>query len=113
MNFRIITKNHAADSKIRPPPRKIDFRADGTHESHPTAWELRTTGEPLNECFRVFLSFRFPWIRQLLAKNVAFSIKQAYEVHEACSVNNLDSRSKIMDSYPACRTSEQENAWLS
>ena len=21
---------------------KIDFRADGTHESHPTAWELRT-----------------------------------------------------------------------
>ena len=22
-------------------PRKIDFRADGTHESHPTAWELK------------------------------------------------------------------------
>ena len=21
-------------------PQKIDFRADGTHESHPTAWEL-------------------------------------------------------------------------
>ena len=39
MNFRIIKKNHAADSKIRF-PRKIDFRADGTHESHPTAWEL-------------------------------------------------------------------------
>ena len=40
MNFRMITKNHAADSKIRS-PEKIDFRADGTHESHPTAWELR------------------------------------------------------------------------
>ena len=36
MNFRIITKNHADDSKIRY-PQKIDFRADGTHETHPTA----------------------------------------------------------------------------
>ena len=40
MNFRIITKNHADDSKIRY-PQKIDFRADGTQESHPTAWELK------------------------------------------------------------------------
>ena len=40
INFRIITKNHAADSKIRS-PQKIDFRADETHESQPTAWELR------------------------------------------------------------------------
>ena len=40
MNFRIITKNHAADSKISF-PRKIDFRADGTYESQPTAWELK------------------------------------------------------------------------
>ena len=39
MNFRIMTKNHAADSEIRS-PQKIDLRADGTHESHPTAWEL-------------------------------------------------------------------------
>ena len=39
MNFRIITKNHVAASKIGPP--KIDFRADGTQEFHPTAWELR------------------------------------------------------------------------
>ena len=39
INFRIITKNHAADSKIGS-IRKIDFWADGTHESHPTAWEL-------------------------------------------------------------------------
>ena len=36
MNFKIITKNHAADSKIRS-PQKIDLRADGTHESYPTA----------------------------------------------------------------------------
>ena len=40
MNLRIIRKNHAADSKIEF-PLKIDFRADGTHESHPTAWELK------------------------------------------------------------------------
>ena len=39
MNFRIITKNHAADSKIEF-PQKIVLRADGTQESHPTAWEL-------------------------------------------------------------------------
>ena len=36
INFRLKTKNHAADSKIGS-PRKIDFRADGTQESHPTA----------------------------------------------------------------------------
>ena len=40
MNLRIITKNHAADSKIGL-PLKIDFRADWTHESTPTAWELK------------------------------------------------------------------------
>ena len=39
MNFRIKKKNHASDSKIGS-LHKIDFRADGTHESHPTAWEL-------------------------------------------------------------------------
>ena len=39
LNFRIITKNHAADSKIGS-PYKFDFRADGTHKSHPIAWEL-------------------------------------------------------------------------
>ena len=38
-NFRKITKNHGADSKVSS-PRKIDFRADGTHESLPKAWEL-------------------------------------------------------------------------
>ena len=39
INFRIIKKNHAADSKIGSSP-KIDFRADRTQEFHPTAWEL-------------------------------------------------------------------------
>ena len=39
MNLRIITKNLAADSKIGS-PLIIDFRADWTHESNPTAWEL-------------------------------------------------------------------------
>ena len=39
MNLRIITKNHAADLKIGS-PLKIDFRAEWTHESMPTAWEL-------------------------------------------------------------------------
>ena len=39
MNLRIITKNHAADLKIGS-RLKIDFRADWTHESIPTAWEL-------------------------------------------------------------------------
>ena len=40
MNLRIITENHAADSKMRS-PLKIDFTADWTDESIPTAWELK------------------------------------------------------------------------
>ena len=40
INLRIITKNLAADSNIGS-PLKIDFRADWTHESDPTAWELK------------------------------------------------------------------------
>ena len=40
MKIRIITKNHTADSKISS-PQKIDFRAVGTQESHPAAWELK------------------------------------------------------------------------
>ena len=39
MNLRIIMKNHADDSKIGF-PLKIDFKAEWTHESMPTAWEL-------------------------------------------------------------------------
>ena len=44
MNFRIITKNPAADSQIGS-SLKIDFRADWTHESIPTAWELISISE--------------------------------------------------------------------
>ena len=40
INLRIITKNHAVDSKIGT-PLKIDFRADRTHEPNPTAWDLK------------------------------------------------------------------------
>ena len=40
MNLRIITKNHADDSKIGF-SLKIDFKAEWTHESMPTAWELK------------------------------------------------------------------------
>ena len=40
MNLRIITKNHAADSKIGS-PLKIDFKAEWTHESMPTASRCR------------------------------------------------------------------------
>ena len=40
MNFKVITKTLAADSKIGSPP-KIDFRADWTDESNPTACELK------------------------------------------------------------------------
>ena len=39
MNLRIITKNHADDSKIGS-PLKIDFKTEWTHESMPTAWVL-------------------------------------------------------------------------
>ena len=39
MNLRIITKDHTADPKVGS-LLKIDFRADWTHESNPTAWEL-------------------------------------------------------------------------
>ena len=42
MNLRIITKNHAGDSK-KESPLKIDFKAEWTHESMPTAWVLRKT----------------------------------------------------------------------
>ena len=52
MNLRIITKNHAADSKIGS-LLKIDFRADWTHETIPTAWELNWTrmGQNLENCY--------------------------------------------------------------
>ena len=46
MNLRIITKNHADDSKIGS-LLKIDFKAEWTHESMPTAWELIRLFTPL------------------------------------------------------------------
>ena len=51
MDFRIITKNNAVNSKIEP-SKKIDFRADGTYESHPTAWELNSNRFVENEPVR-------------------------------------------------------------
>ena len=42
MNLRIITKNHADDSKIGF-PLKIAFKAEWTHEFMPTDWELIKT----------------------------------------------------------------------
>ena len=48
MNFRIIMKNHAADSKIRS-RLKIGFRADGTQGSNPTAWEFFVFSKKLSE----------------------------------------------------------------
>ena len=44
MNLRILTKNYAADSKIGS-LLKIDLRAEWTHESMPTAWELKKNEE--------------------------------------------------------------------
>ena len=41
MNLSTIMKNSAADSKIGS-PLKIDFRAEWTHESMPTAWVLKS-----------------------------------------------------------------------
>ena len=52
MNFRIPTKNRADDSQIGS-PQKIDFRAVGTHESHPTAWKLRPRAD-VGEILRLF-----------------------------------------------------------
>ena len=49
MNLRIVTKNYAADSKIRS-PLKIDFRADWTHESIPTAWDL-----DIHQCYKRYI----------------------------------------------------------
>ena len=47
MNLRTIKKKQAADSIIGS-PLKIDFRADWTHESIPTAWDLKYTCWSLN-----------------------------------------------------------------
>ena len=49
MNLRIVTKNHADDSKIGS-PLKIDFEAEWTHESMPTAWELKFSKLARGKC---------------------------------------------------------------
>ena len=58
MNLRIITKNHTADSKIGS-PLKINFRADWTHESIPTAWELNYETSLTRIFFGEALNFMF------------------------------------------------------
>ena len=45
MNLRIITKNQAVDSKVGS-LLKIDFGAEWTHESIPTAWDLNGLDKP-------------------------------------------------------------------
>ena len=52
MNLRMITKNHAANSKIGS-PLKIDFRTDWTQESVPTACGLKFI--VLTEISRLFI----------------------------------------------------------
>ena len=54
-DFRIITNNNAADSKIGS-SLKINFRADQTHESHSTAWESTTLW-----AFTIGSVFNFTW----------------------------------------------------
>ena len=59
MNLRIITKNHADDSK-KGSPLKIDFKAEWTHESMPTAWVL------IKKIFLAGLIFYFLVLGKLL-----------------------------------------------
>ena len=66
LNLRIITKKHAADSKIGS-PLSTDFRADGTHESHPTAWEL-ITRDSVKSYFIRFLQSNFQAYKNLHLK---------------------------------------------
>ena len=59
INFRIMTKNHAADSKIGY-TRKGDFRAAETHGSHPTAWGYE---------FLCLLSFKTRFMPAIVTKS--------------------------------------------
>ena len=67
--FQKLTKNHASDS-IKGSPRKIELRADGTHDSHPTAWEL--TYEPMiilnffESHWKISYSFKFLYFQKFL-----------------------------------------------
>ena len=77
MNLRIITKNHADDSKIGF-PLKIDFKAEWTHESMPTAWELKIINSYNNNTFKTFstslvLRSKLKFLAELVIKSIKFS----------------------------------------
>ena len=72
INLWIKTKNLAADSKIA--PLKIDFRADWTHKSNPTALELRPS---LNEKKTLDAAF---W---------NYLVKQSFLVKQQVSIDYL------------------------
>ena len=62
MNFRIITRNHGAVSKIG--STKIDFRADWTNESHPGVWEVSFKNASISIWAiqnAIFLYYPVPW----------------------------------------------------
>ena len=62
MNFKTRMKNNTSDSKIGS-PLKIDFRADWTHESIPTAWELKSSCWSLNLTLRRL--YRQSWLLEV------------------------------------------------
>ena len=65
MNLRIITKNLAADAKKV--PLQIDFRADWTHESNATAWELMKRVFFLFDLLLTHFAFNGP---QIISQNM-------------------------------------------
>ena len=71
INLRILTKNHASDSKIRF-PQKIDFRADGTHESHPTACELKAQIEKLKSEYSHLCRVKYTDNEYILGTGIRF-----------------------------------------
>ena len=72
MNLRIIMNNLAVVWK-KESPLKIDFSADLTHESNPTAWEL---SKPFYIKFIGFIiQFYFPDIVKFTGQNLIFHPK--------------------------------------
>ena len=68
MNLRIITNNHADDSKIGFTLKNV-FKAEWTHESMPTAWELKKIFESLNSSVLRIFRLNFFRIKILNALN--------------------------------------------
>ena len=68
--FQDNNEKSAADSKVES-LQKIDFRADGTQESHPTAWELKYTWKKLFfAIIRIFINpFQF-FVEHFLMKKL-------------------------------------------